>query len=363
MTALLSRNRQRIDKKIENDFPYLPPECSIQLERVAREHILSKIKSVLNDLRHFIPETIQTWEHDNERPLDFGNFIEATGLPPVDVLKSKSWSEWKALAANKPPPDDPDIQQGRKALSRLALRTDPNLLDALKNQVEEQPCTTYNDQTGTALHYLMWGQNRPRIGVSSLAQSLAKWRQNKTLFRDAAEIATWKQRTICIPQKEIQLPFPCSLKLHAAYGLAEIKAALGLATLNRSGPTGSGVLHCHEKQTYVHLVTFRKEERDFSPTTLYKDYPTSRNVLLWESQSTTTQNSPTGQNDIHFKDHGYTILFFARLRKKIDGETAPFYYLGPAEGLIDFKGNRPIAMTSKLTHPMPAQLYEEARAA
>ena len=35
-TALLSRHRQRIDSEIENDFPNLPPGCSILLERVAR---------------------------------------------------------------------------------------------------------------------------------------------------------------------------------------------------------------------------------------------------------------------------------------------------------------------------------------
>src|SRR5690606_21066889 len=69
--ALLSRNRQRIDREIETDFPNLPPGCSIQLERIARERILQKVRAVLDDLAHFIPETIRTWEHEVGGPLNF----------------------------------------------------------------------------------------------------------------------------------------------------------------------------------------------------------------------------------------------------------------------------------------------------
>jgi hypothetical protein len=111
------------------------------------------------------------------------------------------------------------------------------------------------------------------------------------------------------------------------------------------------------------LITFRKDERDFSPTTLYRDYPISRTLLHWESQSTATQESPTGQNYIHFKDRGYTILFFARVEKRNNGQTVPFTFLGPAKSLRSFEGNRPIQMTWELEHQMPAAMFEEARPA
>ncbi|WP_445006134.1 DUF3427 domain-containing protein [Halomonas mongoliensis] len=98
-------------------------------------------------------------------------------------------------------------------------------------------------------------------------------------------------------------------------------------------------------------------------TTRYRDYPISRTLLHWESQSTVTQESPTGQNYIHFEERGYTILFFARLTKRIDGETAPFIFLGPARALRSYEGGRPIAMTWELEYPMPAELFEAARPA
>jgi len=356
--ALLLRQRQRIDREIENDFPNLPPGCNIQLERVARERVIAKIKSVLADLNHFIPESIQTWEQDSDRPLTFGHFIDATGLSPVDVLRRRSWSEWKAVAQQHPLPSDPDLEALRKALPRIALRSDPQLLYQLTT-------TETNAQVNTpdaiALHYLRWSQTGTSLGVENVAESAIRWGMNPSIVADAAEIAAWRMHHPTTPIRDIQLPFACFLKLHACYGSAEIKAALGLSTLKRSGPAGQGVIHVQELKCYIHLVTFRKDERDFSPTTRYRDYPISATQLHWESQSTTTQASPTGQNYLNFVERGYTILFFARLERQIDGETAPFIYLGPAKRLLSAENDRPIRMVWELAYPMPATLIEEAQ--
>ena len=121
------------------------------------------------------------------------------------------------------------------------------------------------------------------------------------------------------------------------------------------------MIHIESLKVYLHLVTFRKEERDFAPTTRYKDYLISRTRLHWESQAATTQSSATGQNYLNFRDRGYTVLFFARMEKRIEGETAPFVFLGPASNLISAEGNRPIAIVWELEHPVPAELFEVAR--
>ncbi|AFL75925.1 DUF3427 domain-containing protein [Thiocystis violascens] len=366
-TALLSNRRQRIDREIENDFPSLPPGCSIQLERVAREQVLNKIRAVLNHLNHFIPETIQTWHQEMREPLTFGRFIEATGLSPIQVLAKHSWSEWKALATRQAAPADPDLAQAKKALARIVLRTDPAQLAAIeelsKHPDMADPAARDGEARATALHYLLWGKKAEEIGVQTLAESLAKWRANPSVAADAAEIAAWRRTHQAIPLQPIELPFDCDLQRHGAYGLAEIKAALGLASIHQTGPVGQGVIHAGHLKAYIHLVTFQKDDRDFSPTTRYRDYPISPSQLHWESQSTATQDSATGQNYIHFQERGYTVLFFARLQKRIDGETAPFLFLGPAKSLLAYQGERPIQMTWELRHPMPAALFEEARPA
>jgi hypothetical protein len=122
-----------------------------------------------------------------------------------------------------------------------------------------------------------------------------------------------------------------------------------------------GVIPIESLRTYVHLVTFVKSEKDFSPTNRYHDYLLNRKRLHWESQSNITLTSPTGQNYIHFKERGYTILFFARINKSESGMTSPFTYLGPASELVSYEGDRPIKMVWELAHPVPAEIYERAK--
>ena len=93
---------------------------------------------------------------------------------------------------------------------------------------------------------------------------------------------------------------------------------------------------------------------------MYQDYPISRELLHWESQSQTSQASETGQNLIHHIEREYTMLFFARSRKKLNGTTAPFTYLGPAT-LVKHLSERPIQMIWQLAHPMPVEMFEENR--
>ena len=355
--ALLMRQRQRLDREVEQDFPNLPPGCNIQLERVARERVLEKIRSVLASLDHFIRETILTWPQESDHPLTFGRFIEATGLSPVEVLRRRSWSEWKALALGEPLPTDPDLDLLRSGLPRIALRTDPSILRSLERGVTGQ---AEMGPEAVAIHYLQWGRPGKEVGITTIAESNTRWERNPSIVADAAEIAQWRLEHPHIPVQSIELPFPCQLQLHAAYGSAEIKAALGLATLDRPGPVGQGVIHVPAQKCYLHLITFQKDERSFSPTTRYRDYPISATQLHWESQSTTTQSSPTGQNYLQFKERGYTILFFARLEKRLDGETAPFLYLGPAKQLLHAEGDRPIRLIWELAYPIPASLLEQA---
>jgi superfamily II DNA or RNA helicase len=364
--ALLTRDRQRMDEEVENDFPHLPPGCNIQLERIARENILESIRESLRNFANLVTESLATFEQDYGRPLNFGNFVQATGISPLTLLKTKTWSEWQALAKHTELPADPDIDACRQTLRRVLLRTDPDTLEQLEQLATrdriEDTLNELNSTDAVRLHYLLWGKKGPEVGVSSVEESLAKWHGNKSARRDLSEVAAWRRSQHPFPTTKLELGFSCALRLHAAYGSAEIKAALGLASFERSGSTGVGVLHAEHLKCYVHLITFRKSEEDFSPTTQYRDYPVSRTELHWETQSGTSQTSPTGQNHLHFRERGYTILFFVRLEKRVEDETAPFIFLGQAKRLISAQGDRPIAIVWELEHAMPASLFEEARA-
>jgi superfamily II DNA or RNA helicase len=366
-SALLRHTRRRIDREIERDFPNLPPGCSIQFERVAREHVLDNIRRSLGDLNHFVPEVIRTFTAETGLPLTFGNFVQATDLSPVELLKRKTWSEWKDMAVGTQTVTDPDRVETRRSLRRFTLRTDREFLDQalrITNSRIAEPPAGYRiaDEQAAMLHYALWGRDGNGVGVGSYRESFQRWLANPKAARDLAEIIEWRRAEQPYPTVANGLPFTCPLRIHAAYGMREITAAFGLANLDTSGPAGVGVIRLTSPHVYLHLITFRKEDKDFAPTTRYKDYPISPTVLHWESKSTTAREHPTGQDYIHFKERDVTILFFARVERTIAGETAPYIFLGPAGDLLSHDGDRPIRMVWKLAHAMPAELFEAGRA-
>ena len=76
------------------------------------------------------------------------------------------------------------------------------------------------------------------------------------------------------------------LKVHARYQREEILAA---STIPRNpNSMREGVWYSREKNIDVLLITLKKSEADYSPTTMYRDYPISPTLFHWESQSTTS---------------------------------------------------------------------------
>jgi superfamily II DNA or RNA helicase/HKD family nuclease len=366
LKALLPKTRYPIDREVELEFPHLPSGCSIQLDRVAREYVLNNIRENLRKLSIQVPERIKTFENESNLPLTFVNFISYHDYEPETLLINETWSGWKAKAGLTHPPQDPDINKLKKALLHAINITGPRELTRMRDTIA---LLQQNDITGAinkagnlsmAVHYRLWGKPGAKLNFQTMQDSFKRLADNTSILADLDEVLTWVEAQARISGVIPELPFSCQFELHAQYGSVDIKAILGQANFESSGQTGIGVLHFKEIKAYVLFITYQKTEREFSPTTMYADYPISRDILHWESQSNTTQNSATGQNLIRHKNLNYTILIFARDVKTRNGITIPYTYLGPAE-LINYESERPIRIIWRLRYPMPAKMFEENR--
>ncbi|MDN5746012.1 MAG: DUF3427 domain-containing protein, partial [Nocardioidaceae bacterium] len=153
---------------------------------------------------------------------------------------------------------------------------------------------------------------------------------------------------------------PVPLRVHARYQREEALAALGHASLERRPSSfREGVLHVSDLNVDAFFVNLKKSETDFSPTTMYRDYPISPTLFHWESQSGTSLVSPTGQR---YLDGTSTVLLFVREARKDDFGTAPYLFLGPAT-YVSHEGEKPIAITWRLRHAMPIDFYNAAAVA
>ena len=366
LKALLAKRRFNIQREVEMDFPHLPAGCSIQLDRVAREHVLENIRENLRNLADQVPDRLESFEHESGLPLTFGNFVRFHDYEPEALLSRNTWTQWKASARLAETPTDPDISRLQDSLISAAQTSGPNEIARLRKVITHltagDAAAALAEAGDTALltHYRIWGQPGRKLGMTSIEESYRRAAQNPSLLRDLEEVLAWADEASRVGSVSLNLPFPCSLELHATYGSDEIKAALGGASFESAGVTGVGRLHFPQIKTVVSLVTFQKTEKEFSPNTMYQDYPISRELLHWETQRQTSQASDTGQNLIHHEERGYTMLFFVRTRKKVDGTTAPFTFLGPAK-LVSFQSERPIQMVWRLDHAMPVEIFDENR--
>ena len=104
--------------------------------------------------------------------------------------------------------------------------------------------------------------------------------------------------------RRLALPFACPLTLHASYTRDEVLAALGHWTRSEQPEMREGVLHLPELRADVFFVTLHKTEKDYSPTTMYQDYAINERLFHWQSQSTTSADSPTGRRYIEHVRRG-----------------------------------------------------------
>ena len=154
----------------------------------------------------------------------------------------------------------------------------------------------------------------------------------------------------------MQLPFECPLELHATYTRDEMLAGLGHWTLQHQPPMREGVLRLPQLPADLFLITLQKTETDYSPTTMYEDYAISDTLFHWQSQSTTSADSPTGRRYREQQRLGHTILLCVRENKSNNPQqTAPYYFLGPAD-YVSHSGSAPMSIIWRLRYPLPASL-------
>ena len=90
------------------------------------------------------------------------------------------------------------------------------------------------------------------------------------------------------------------LLIHARYTRIEILAAFGIGSNAKVAPWQTGVYCAEDAAADLLAFTLDKTSGEFSPTTRYRDYAVSRELIHWESQSTTRADSETGRR---YREH------------------------------------------------------------
>ena len=357
LRALSTEPTRRIDREVEDGFPHLPPGCYIRLERVAQQRVLENIRETLTLRRARLVADLRELGRHLGRPPSIREATDYLGASLDDLLKRALWSRLLAEAGLIEPFAEPDESQLGKGLRRLAHIDDPRQIRFLLEHIERGQDLDGLSETDfrrmTMLHITLWGPSGTGLALADAAQRLDRNPRALADLRSILEHRLASTHTRSLPPPG---PWAGPLAVHAEYTRDEILVGLGHWTMASRPDVREGVLHLAASKVDAFFVTLNKTEESYSPTTMYEDYVISQDLFHWQSQSTTSVQSSTGQRYIRHKQMGYTPLLFVRENKRLpSGLAAPYAFLGPLS-YISHEGNRPISIVWRLECAIPARL-------
>ena len=354
--ALTGATRKELERQVERGFPFLPSGCQIVLDEQAQQTVLANIKAqVTSRWSQIVSELRSYGDHD------LPSFLDESGVELADVLRGdRSWTRLRREAGLPTRSGGPHETQLLKRVRALAHVDDSERASAYLGLLADD-VSAYRDLSereqyfARMLHFSLWpdggGFESYDEGLAALRQEPAARDELKTVVGMAFEETRHTARPLLGPLAGMPL------SVHARYQREEILAALDYAHLKRVPKSfQAGVVYSEPWQADAFFVTLKKSEADYSPTTMYRDYAINPDLFHWESQSTTSVASPTGQRYLNHASRESHVLLFTRQHRVDDLGTVPYTFLGPAS-YVSHQGDRPIAITWKLHHPMPSDVY------
>lgn len=359
--ALTNLSRNRLVEHIEQDFPQLPSGCQIVLVGKSKD-------LVLNNIRRQLRVTVQT----------ISNEVKAVGTSRlVDYLREsqrdikelyRSNNSWTAILHRAGLTDKPLTTQESALFKRVHAFLhvdDPDRAKAYLRLLEEdapryEDLNELDQSYARMLFFNIWDNAG---GFTSYQEGLASLRHQRRFRDELTQVLSYvidraDHNPIALTGNLSKLP----LKVHSSYNRSEILAALDVARIGGQLPRtwAQGVQWSEKYQTDALFITSEKDEKNFSPTVRYKDYARTRTLFHWESQNSTSETSPTGLRYQQHEQRGSHVLLFLRRYKDSDiGTSQPWMLLGPAT-YVEHRGSKPMAITWRLEHELPADVWTYA---
>jgi superfamily II DNA or RNA helicase/HKD family nuclease len=357
LRALTGQTRRGLRKEIERGFPFLPAGCQIVMDKQAQALVLENLRTqVANRWPQIVAELRSYGDQD------LRTFLREADLGLADVLRegSKSWTQLRR-DAGLPTPSGAGYEQRLLKRVRAFAHVDDAVRARGYRRLLADDAPSYDALTpaerriGAMLVSGLWPDGG---GFASPADGLDALRPERALRAELSAVVDLsfdeaRHVTVDLPGALGGLP----LKVHARYQREEILAALDFP--RHANSFREGVWFSPEHGVDAFFVTLRKSEAAYSPTTMYRDYPISPTLFHWESQSTTSEHSPTGRRYLSGRSH---VLLFVREHQRDELGTSPYLFLGRGQ-YAGHQGSRPIAITWRLEHPMPAEVFNAASVA
>jgi superfamily II DNA or RNA helicase/HKD family nuclease len=362
LRALLGGARSEVAAQVEQGFPFLPAGCHMELDRVASDIVLASIRGAVPSRWSAKVEELRSLAK-GAAAFPLADFLEKSGLELEDIYAGdKSWSDLCEGAGLVVRPAGPREESLRRACGRLLHIDDQHRIDAYQRLL--QPEVAPEPRTLSVSDRRLLRMIVATIVDKAVSKSVALeegcallWAHPQVRAEVLALLDVVGNRVTHVPAALSSHP-EVPLAVHARYTRIEILAAFGVGEGAKVAPWQTGVYWAKEARADLLAFTLDKTSGHFSPTTRYRDYAISRDLIHWESQSVTRADSETGQRYQQHGQHGSSVMLFARLRS----DDRAFYFLGPAS-YIRHESELPMSVTWRLAYPLPGDLFASFAAA
>ncbi len=365
--GMLGKTHTRIKDEIENGFPHLPLGCSIYLEKSAQEIILSNISKNTKSGKQNIIRAIQSFKDEYNIECSLMNFCEYKEISIQKIYDTGNlWIELLAIAENREVLVDEKCKNLAKIMSTTWQSTDSySYFKFIQKQVIQGFTEVKNKESEymlIMLYYDLFNNKAPVLqSIDELLTFLRIYFLDEQIKQEINSYFELRISSLESIEKEIQLPYIMSLKLHGRYNRSQILAGMGVSSLLRRGESREGVFPITDKNTELLFVTLNKSEGKFNPTTMYHDYFISDELFHWQSQNATSSDSPKGKSYINQKENKKTILLFIREAVKDEnGLVMAFIFCGTLN-YLSHTGNKPMNILWRLNQLPPALLLNEGK--
>ena len=344
----------------------------MQLDRVAQEIVLENLKTAIPSRRPAMVRELRALaagrSGDSGHRIKLAEFLQETGLELEDVYRSGSWSSLQREAALRVPAPGPHEDLIGDRLAGILHVDDPLRLAAYGRLVISASVDGLSDAERRLMTGFHFAAIPSKIAPTTLAESVALLHAHPAIVKELRELIPLldeRSEHLTYPLELTQpdgslLPVP--LSVHARHTVDDVLTAFGILDFDKTAWKQTGAIRDERTNSDLFFVTLEKSERDYSPSTLYKDYAISPTLFHWESQSTATQRSNTGQRYIQHRERNGNILLFVRPRRRQDQRTMPYTLLGLAD-YVSHKEERPVQFVWRLRRPMSADSFRQSKIA
>ncbi|MEU1722156.1 DUF3427 domain-containing protein [Nonomuraea sp. NPDC005692] len=359
--ALTGFVRGRLETQVRNDFPLLPSGSQIVLDRVTKDRLLDELRIHLSATVTMVTQEIRSLAETS-----LMKYLEASGRDIDDLYRNRRY--WTDLLRRSglvtAPASALENALGRRIRALLHVDDRPRAAayaDLLRpGGPRYDDCPPATQAFARMLFFSFW---RDGGGFASYDEGLDRLRAEPDLCAEILEVLAYGVER----PRHVTRPLPATLAgvplvLNGHYSADEVLAALGWASLGGSVPATmrEGVAWCPATRCDALFVTLRKNEKEFSPQTMYRDYALTPELFHWESQNRTGAGSATGLRYQRHEHAGSHVLLFTRERTENDHRhPEPYVFHGTAR-YVEHKGERPMAVTWRLDEEMPADLFRRA---